>query len=78
MNLLEINNLETYYGPVMAIRGVSLNVPQGAIVTLLGGNGAGKTTVVYVVTDIKDQSKEGSSPSKPPSEAKRCTDVQVT
>ncbi len=57
MNLLEINNLETYYGPVMAIRGVSLNVPQGAIVTLLGGNGAGKTTVLKTISGAIDPQK---------------------
>ena len=57
MNLLEINNLETYYGPVMAIRGVSLNVPRGAIVTLLGGNGAGKTTVLKTISGAIDPQK---------------------
>ena len=57
MNLLEINNLETYYGPVMAIRGVSLNVPRGAFVTLLGGNGAGKTTVLKTISGAIDPQK---------------------
>ena len=45
-DLLELRNLETYYGPIMAIRGVSLDVPDGKIVSLLGANGAGKTTVL--------------------------------
>jgi branched-chain amino acid transport system ATP-binding protein len=44
--LLEVNNLETYYGPIMAIRGVSLKVSPGEIVAVLGANGAGKTTPV--------------------------------
>jgi branched-chain amino acid transport system ATP-binding protein len=44
--LLRVSNLETYYGPIMAIRGVSFAVSRGAIVTILGANGAGKTTVL--------------------------------
>ena len=39
-NILELRNIETYYGPVMAIRGVSLDVPEGKVVSLLGANGA--------------------------------------
>jgi branched-chain amino acid transport system ATP-binding protein len=48
--LLTLTNIETYYGPVMAIRGVSLNVEAGQIVTLLGANGAGKTTVLKTIS----------------------------
>ena len=48
--LLELKNVETYYGPVMAIRGVSLEVRRGQIVTLLGANGAGKTTVLETIS----------------------------
>ena len=40
--LLKVDNLESFYGPIMAIRGVSLSVNQGQIVTVLGANGAGK------------------------------------
>ena len=53
-NLLEIRNLETYYGPVMAIRGASMDVPQGKIVSLLGANGAGKTTVLKTISGAMD------------------------
>ena len=42
--ILKLSNIESYYGPIMAIRGISLEVPRGQIVTLLGANGAGKTT----------------------------------
>jgi len=47
--LLEVKNIETYYGPVAAIRGVSLEIEQGRIVALLGANGAGKTTVLKTI-----------------------------
>lgn len=56
-NLLEIRNIETYYGPVMAIRGVSMDVPEGRIVSLLGGNGAGKTTVLKTISGAMDPQK---------------------
>jgi len=56
-NLLEIRNLETYYGPVMAIRGVSMDVPKGKIVSLLGANGAGKTTVLKTISGAMDPQK---------------------
>ncbi len=48
--LLDVRNLETYYGPVMALRGVSIEVPEGRIVTILGANGAGKTTLMKTVS----------------------------
>ena len=55
--LLELRNLESYYGPVMAIRGVSMAVPAGQIVTLLGANGAGKTTVLKTISGAMDPQK---------------------
>jgi branched-chain amino acid transport system ATP-binding protein len=55
--LLQVTNLETYYGPIMAIRGISFEVPRGAIVTLLGANGAGKTTVLKTVSGVMDPQK---------------------
>jgi branched-chain amino acid transport system ATP-binding protein len=57
MTLLELRNVETYYGPIMAIRGISLTVEQGRIVTLLGGNGAGKTTVLKTISGAMDPQK---------------------
>lgn len=56
-NLLEIRNLETYYGPIMAIRGVSMDIPVGKIVSLLGANGAGKTTVLKTISGAMDPLK---------------------
>jgi branched-chain amino acid transport system ATP-binding protein len=55
--LLQVSNLETYYGPIMAIRGVSFEVPRGSIVTILGANGAGKTTVLKTVSGVMDPQK---------------------
>jgi branched-chain amino acid transport system ATP-binding protein len=52
--LLEIRNIETYYGPVMAIRGVSLTVSEGEIVAVLGANGAGKTTLLKTACGALD------------------------
>jgi branched-chain amino acid transport system ATP-binding protein len=55
--LLSVRNIETYYGPVMAIRGVSLDVAEGSIVTILGGNGAGKTTILKTISGAMDPQK---------------------
>lgn len=55
--MLELTNIETYYGPVMAIRGVSLRVEAGQIVVLLGANGAGKTTVLKTISGAMDPQK---------------------
>jgi len=55
--ILKLSNIESYYGPIMAIRGISLEVPRGRIVTLLGANGAGKTTVLKTISGILDPQK---------------------
>jgi branched-chain amino acid transport system ATP-binding protein len=55
--ILKISNVESYYGPIMAIRGVSLTVPQGQIVTVLGANGAGKTTILKTISGVLDPQK---------------------
>lgn len=48
--LLTVHNLESSYGPVMALKGVSLSVPEGQIVSVLGANGAGKTTLMRTIS----------------------------
>jgi branched-chain amino acid transport system ATP-binding protein len=55
--LLEASNIETFYGPIMAIRGISFAVPRGGIVTILGANGAGKTTILRTVSGVMDPQK---------------------
>jgi branched-chain amino acid transport system ATP-binding protein len=55
--LLEASNIETFYGPIMAIRGVSFTVPKSGIVTILGANGAGKTTILRTVSGVMDPQK---------------------
>ncbi len=55
--VLEVRNVETFYGAVMAIRGVSLEVHEGQIVTILGTNGAGKTTLLKTISGVMDPEK---------------------
>jgi len=54
---LTIRNVESFYGPIMAIRGVSLDVHAGQIVSILGANGAGKTTLMKTVSGVMDPEK---------------------
>jgi branched-chain amino acid transport system ATP-binding protein len=55
--LLSVRNLESYFGPITAIRGVSFDVSPGQIVTILGANGAGKTTVLKSVCGAMEPQK---------------------
>lgn len=57
MHLLKVRNIETYYGPIMAIKGVSFDVAEGTIVTILGANGAGKTTILKTISGVMDPKK---------------------
>lgn len=50
--MLKIENLEVYYGGIHAIRGVNFEVKQGEIVTLVGSNGAGKTSILRAVSNL--------------------------
>lgn len=56
-SILQVRNIETFYGPIQAIRGVSLDVPAGQIVTVLGANGAGKTTILKTICGVMDPQK---------------------
>ncbi len=55
--VLKLLNVESAYGPVKAIRGISLQVPRGQIVTVLGSNGAGKSTILKTISGIIDPLK---------------------
>ena len=52
MALLELSDVHTYYGAIHALRGVTLNVEEGEIVTLIGSNGAGKSTTLRTVSGL--------------------------
>jgi branched-chain amino acid transport system ATP-binding protein len=52
MALLEINDLHVRYGEIVALRGVSFNVAEGQVVTLLGANGAGKSTTLRAISGL--------------------------
>ena len=50
--MLKVHNIEAFYGPVRAISGLSLEIPEGQIVALLGSNGAGKTTILKTICGL--------------------------
>lgn len=52
MALLEVKDIEVYYGMIQALRGVSFEVNQGEVVALIGANGAGKTTTLHTITGL--------------------------
>lgn len=51
-SLLKVENLHVYYGGIHALQGISLEVPEGEIVTLIGANGAGKSTTLRAISGI--------------------------
>jgi branched-chain amino acid transport system ATP-binding protein len=63
--LLELRDVEARYGPVQALRGVSITVPEGAVVAVLGANGAGKTTTLRAVSGTVRRSGEIVFEGKP-------------
>jgi branched-chain amino acid transport system ATP-binding protein len=52
MPLLELANVETCYGNIMALKGISLSIAEGEIITLIGSNGAGKSTTLMTICGI--------------------------
>ena len=73
MALLELKNVESFYGNVQALKGVSLHVNEGEIVTLLGANGAGKSTTLRSISGLVSVTSgeilfDGESVLKVPSE----------
>ena len=74
MAMLEVENIHVYYGSIHAVKGVSFQVSEGEIVTLIGANGAGKSTVLNTVSGLlhprtgavrfMDQDLKGAAPHK--------------
>jgi len=58
--MLKIRDLHVYYGGIHALKGISLDVPEGQIATLIGANGAGKSTTLRASQAL---SKQGEDPS---------------
>ncbi|MFR8548211.1 MAG: ABC transporter ATP-binding protein [Lachnospiraceae bacterium] len=52
MAMLEVRDLEVYYGMIQAIKGVSFEVNEGEVISLIGANGAGKTTILHTITGL--------------------------
>ena len=50
--MLEIKDLEVYYGMIQAIKGISFEVNEGEVITLIGANGAGKTTTLHTISGL--------------------------
>jgi len=50
--MLKVRDLEVFYGPIRAVRGIDLDIEAGEIIALIGANGAGKTTTVRAIADF--------------------------
>ncbi|MDY2700507.1 MAG: ABC transporter ATP-binding protein [Suilimivivens sp.] len=57
MAMLEIKDIEVYYGMIKAIKGVSFEVNEGEVIALIGANGAGKTTILHTITGLLEAKK---------------------
>jgi len=55
--LLEVQNLHVYYGVIHAVKGISFKVPRGSIITIIGANGAGKTSTLKSIMNLIRQKK---------------------
>ena len=85
--MLKIDNLHVSYGAILAIKGISMEVNKGEIVTLIGANGAGKSTIINTISQIvknhsgtitfegeeisKSDAKKGTNPGPGPYSLKR-------
>lgn len=58
MAMLEVHDIEVYYGMIQAIKGISFEVNEGEVISLIGANGAGKTTTLHTITGLL-QAKAG-------------------
>ena len=56
-DLLRVRNLDTYYGPIVALQGLSLSVRHGQVLAVLGANGAGKSTLLKTISGVMEPLK---------------------
>ena len=68
-----LENISVYYGNIAAVKGLTMNVPQGAIVTLIGSNGAGKSTTLRTISGLMQPRPGRSSSTARTSAAPRAT-----
>lgn len=61
MSMLEVKDLEVYYGVIQAIKGISFHVEEGEVIALIGANGAGKTTTLQTITGMLNAQAEAFS-----------------
>lgn len=57
MAMLEVKDIEVYYGMIQAIKGISFSVNEGEVIALIGANGAGKTTILHTITGLLSPKK---------------------
>ena len=57
MSMLEVKDLQVYYGVIQALKGISFHVEQGEVIALIGANGAGKTTTLHTITGLLSPKK---------------------
>ena len=57
MAMLEINDIQVYYGMIQALKGISFQVNEGEVIALIGANGAGKTTTLHTITGLLSPKK---------------------
>ena len=55
MSMLKVTDLQVYYGVIQALKGISFEVNEGEVISLIGANGAGKTTILHTVTGLINQ-----------------------
>ena len=73
MAMLEVNDIEVYYGMIQALKGISFEVNEGEVIALIGANGAGKTTTLHTITGLLSPKKgsvlfEGQDITKVPAQ----------
>ena len=55
MDMLTVEDINVYYGAIHAIKGISLSVAKGGITTLIGSNGAGKSTTLHTISGTENR-----------------------